>query len=126
MVHVSGPAISVVLAAHDDERFIAEAIQSVLDQTFTDFELIIVNDGSKDQTEAAIRRFRDERLVALTQEHHDPSAALNAGIARARGTYVALFSGEHVCHPQRLERQYRYLTKFGESALFSWVDVIDD
>ena len=64
------PAVSVVLPAYNCEKYIAKAIESVLHQTFTDFELIIINDGSSDETESIILSFIDPRIVYLKNENN--------------------------------------------------------
>ena len=120
------PLISVVLITYQHEKYIAEAIQSILDQTFEDFELIIVNDGSTDRTDEIIKTFLDNRITYIYQENQGPSIASNNGILASRGKYIALISGDDVCYPQRLEVQYKHLSDFGKKIAFSWIDVIDD
>lgn len=118
--------VSVTMITYNHEKYIAESIQSVLDQTFTDFELIIVNDGSTDKTDEIIRTFKDPRISYICQENQGPSVASNNAILTAKGKYIALMSGDDVCNPQRLEKQYFYATTTKYSVLFSWVDFIDD
>jgi glycosyltransferase involved in cell wall biosynthesis len=120
------PLISVVMITYQHEKYIAEATQSILDQTFENFELIIVNDGSTDRTEEIIKSFQDSRIKYIYQENQGPSAAANNGILASSGKYIAVMSGDDVCYPQRLEIQYEYLQKSGHKIVFSWVDFIDD
>ena len=120
------PLISVVLVTYQHEKYIAEAIQSILDQTFEDFELVIVNDGSTDRTDEIIKTFLDSRITYIYQENQGPSIASNNGILTSRGKYTALISGDDVCYPQRLEVQYKYLNDSGKKIAFSWIDVIND
>jgi len=120
------PSISVVTLAYQHEKYIAEAIQSVLDQTFTDFELIVVNDGSSDRTDEIIRSFQDDRIIYIYQENQGPSAAANNGISAASAKYIALMSGDDVCYAQRLAVEYQHLQDSGNRVVFSWVDFIDD
>lgn len=120
------PLISVVMITYQHEKYIAEAIQSILEQTFENLELIIVNDGSTDRTDEIIRSFQDDRITYIYQENQGPSAASNNGILASRGKYIALMSGDDVCYPQRLEIQYQYLNNSGKKIVFSWVDFIDD
>ncbi|NUN64586.1 glycosyltransferase [Pseudanabaena biceps] len=119
------PLISVVLITYQHEKYIAEAIQSILDQTFENFELLIVNDGSTDRSDEIIRNFTDSRITYIYQENQGPSAATNKGILASRGKYIALMSGDDVCYHQRLEVQYQYLSDSGKKIVFSWVDFID-
>jgi glycosyltransferase involved in cell wall biosynthesis len=111
---------------YNHEKYIAEAINSILDQTFEDFELVIVNDGSTDRTEEIIKSFTDERIVYFYQENQGPSCASNTAIRASRGKYIAMFNGDDVCYPHRLERQYKYLSSFNRKICFAWVDIIDD
>jgi glycosyltransferase involved in cell wall biosynthesis len=120
------PLISISMVTYNHERYIAEAIQSVLDQSLTDFELIIVNDGSTDKTDEIIRSFDDNRIVYITQENQGPSAATCAAVLSARGKFIALTSGDDVWVTQRLEKQYQYLHNSDHKIIFSWVDFIDD
>lgn len=120
------PPIGVVMITYQHEKYIAEAIQSILDQTFEDFELIIVNDGSIDRTDEIISSFKDDRITYIYQENQGPSAAINNGILASKSKYIALMSGDDVCYPQRLEIQYKHLKNSGNKIGFSWVDFIDD
>ena len=88
---MKNPKASVIIPAYNHEKYIGEAIQSVLDQTFEDFELIIINDGSSDNTEAEILKFRDERIRYYSQENRGLSATLNRGLELARGNTSIFF-----------------------------------
>jgi len=90
-------------------KYIAEAIRSALDQSFSDFELLIVNDGSTDDTLTVIRQFNDHRIKVLCKEKEGISLALNAGLQMARGTYIARFDADDICMSRRLERQVLFL-----------------
>jgi len=118
--------ISVVMVTYNHEKYVAEAIQSILDQTYKDFEFIIVNDGSTDRTDAIIRQFEDPRIKYIYQENQGPSAASNSGTMAAKGKYIALFSGDDVCYPHRIEKQYEFLCNSEHKIVFSWCDIIDD
>lgn len=97
------PTISVVMPAYNHEKFVAEAISSVLEQTFGDLELIVVNDGSTDATGEVIQSFTDLRLRYLEQPNQGAHHALNRGIAAARGRYIAILNSDDVFAPNRLE-----------------------
>ena len=114
------------MVTYNHEKYIAEAVLSVVNQTFRDFELLVIDDGSADGTGAAVRAIRDSRIRLITQENQGPSAAVNAGLAGARGRYVALMSGDDVCHPQRLERQVSFAMSSGAKALCTWIELIDE
>lgn len=104
------PKVTVVMPVHNGERFIAAAIDSVLGQTFRDFELIVVDDASTDGTAAIVGRVSDPRIRV---ERHDRNyglpRALNAGLAAATGVYVARLDHDDVAHPERLARQSAFL-----------------
>ena len=106
---ISPPAITVLMPAYNAEKNIAEAISSVLDQTFSDFELVIVNDGSTDATEQIIRSFSDSRIVLISQENKGVAAALNTGLNHAKARYVARFDADDVCFLDRLNTQYTFM-----------------
>lgn len=119
--------VSVVMTTYNHDKYIAEAIQSVLNQTWTEFELIIINDGSTDRTNEIISDFlNDSRVKYIDQENHGPSYAVNQGVLQAQGKYIALMSGDDVCYPERLEKQYKYLDNTKKKIVFSWVDFIND
>lgn len=120
------PVVSIVMTAYQHERFIRRAVESCLAQTFTDFELIVINDGSTDGTAEILREFRDPRIVLLEQENAGPSLALNTGIAHARGQYVAFMSGDDVALPMRLEKQVAACRQHQGAVIFSHVEFIDD
>ncbi|HTD93731.1 MAG TPA: glycosyltransferase [Chitinophagaceae bacterium] len=118
--------ISVLMTAYNAEQFIAEAIRSVLAQTFSDFEFIIINDGSTDRTLAIIQSFTDPRIRCLTQENLGIAAALNYGLAEAKGEYIARFDADDICYPHRLETQYGFLRNSPDHVIVgSSVDYID-
>jgi glycosyltransferase involved in cell wall biosynthesis len=113
------PRVSVILPVFNAERFLAEALQSVRAQTFRDFELIVIDDGSSDRSFAIAETFvREEpRAVVVRQENRGLVAALNRGLAMARGELIARFDQDDVCLPQRLERQVAYLDAHPEVAV---------
>lgn len=102
--------ISVVLPAYNAELYLKEAIDSVLAQTFTDFELIIINDGSKDSTEKIILSYNDERIVYVKNEQNlGLIGTLNKGISLAKGKYIARMDADDLCFPERFEKQIKFL-----------------
>jgi glycosyltransferase involved in cell wall biosynthesis len=105
------PVVSVVLPVWNGAPFLASAIESMLDQSFTSMELIVVDDGSDDGSAEIAGRYaeRDSRVKVILQEHIGLSQALNAGIAVATGNYVARMDADDVSHPDRLARQVAFL-----------------
>ena len=101
--------ITVLMPVFNAEKFIKEAIDSVLTQTFTDFELLIINDGSTDSTVQIINSFSDSRIKLIHQKNGGVSEALNTGLLAATGKYIARFDADDVCYPERLKLQYDFM-----------------
>lgn len=122
------PKITVLMPAYNAGPYIGDAIASVLKQTFADFELLIINDGSTDNTAAIINSYahRDVRIVSINQENKGVSAALNAGLQHARAPYIARFDADDICYPERLRIQYEFINAHPEySIIGSAVDYMD-
>jgi len=96
------PAVSVIIPAHNVAPYIVETLDSLFAQTYRDFEAILVNDGSTDETEARVAPFRD-RLVYIAQPNRGVMAARNAGLGAARGRYIALLDSDDLLLPRFLE-----------------------
>ncbi len=111
------PRISVVLPAYNAEAYLREAVQSVLDQSYSDFELIVLNDGSTDGTAEILESFNDPRLHVVHQENLGLALTLNKGIALARGEFIARQDADDVALPERFERQVEYLDLHPSCAL---------
>jgi Glycosyl transferase family 2 len=105
------PTVSVVMSVFNGERFVSEAVESILSQTFSDFEFIIVNDGSTDRTPDILSRYRkcDSRMFVHHQENQGLVPSLNRGCGLARGRYIARIDDDDIAAPERLERQIQYL-----------------
>ena len=109
------PRIAVVLPVYNGESYLGEAIESVLAQTFTDFELFVVDDGSTDRSAEVASRFDDPRLRLLRfPEHRGLVAALNHGIRESHSELVARMDADDICMPRRFERQVAYLESHPE------------
>lgn len=112
------PVVTVLMAAHNAERFIARSIESVLAQTFQDFELLVVDDGSTDGTRAVVQAFGDPRVRLLTSPRNlGLPGALNLGLGNARGRFVARQDHDDLSHPRRLEMQVQRLQTETDVAL---------
>jgi glycosyltransferase involved in cell wall biosynthesis len=123
---IDNPQITVLMPAYNAENYIAEAISSVLKQSFADFELLIVNDGSSDKTVKIIQSFKDSRIVLIQQENKGISAALNSGLKHSRAQYIARFDADDICYPERLKVQYDFITAHPEyNIIGSAADYID-
>ena len=106
---VSDPKISVLMPVYNAEKYIGIAIDSVLTQTFHEFELLIINDGSSDNTETVIRNYSDQRIRLINQNNQGITAALNLGLLNCRAGFVARFDADDICYPDRLKIQYEFL-----------------
>ncbi|MGZ3873791.1 MAG: glycosyltransferase family 2 protein [Mucilaginibacter sp.] len=125
-MHPDRPKVTVLMPAYNAGKYIGEAIASVLKQSFTDFELLIVNDGSTDQTVKIINSFHDPRIVLVSQENKGIAAALNLGLSKARAGYIARFDADDVCLPNRLKIQYDFITAYPEyTVIGSAADYMD-
>ncbi|ELY44001.1 glycosyltransferase family 2 protein [Natronorubrum bangense] len=104
------PALSVVMPTYNAAEYLRSAIDSILAQTFSDFELVIVNDGSTDGTHSIIESYDDDRIQTVRLETNSGiPTARNRGIEKARGEYVACHDSDDRSHRTRFERQARYL-----------------
>lgn len=116
--------VSVVMPVYNGEKYLRECIDSVLAQTFKDFEFIIVDDGSTDNTENIIKSYTDDRIVYIKKKHDGISEALNLGIRRSIGLYIARMDADDMMYPNRLELQYKVMCKHPEydmiTAGFEW------
>lgn len=111
----SNLSISVILPVYNTEKYIKEAIESILNQSFSDFEFIIIDDGSTDKTSDIIKSIKDNRIVLLQNTinlGNFPSR--NKGIRLAKGRYIAVMDGDDTAFPNRLQIQYDYMEKHPE------------
>lgn len=123
----STPLVTVGIPAYNAERFIGLAIKSVLAQTFTDFELIITDDGSTDDTVAIAHSFSDPRITVIADgENHGISYRLNQQINLARGKYFVRMDADDIMMPDRIEKQVRYLEAHPNVAIVSGQAIIID
>ena len=106
---ISNPRVSVVIPVYNGERYLADALQSVLSQTFKDFELIIIDDGSTDRSAAIVRKFEGESVHYRLRPNGGVSKARNAGVAIARGEYIAFLDQDDLWLPDKLSVQVAYL-----------------
>jgi Glycosyl transferase family 2 len=122
------PAVSVIMPAYNVVDYIGAAVESVQAQTFTDFELIVVDDGSTDGTLRALRAFEfDPRIKIIAEPHCGMPFPVCAGIAAAQGKYIAFLDGDDLWAPRKLERHIEFFLKYSEVDLtFSWSRIVDE
>jgi glycosyltransferase involved in cell wall biosynthesis len=127
--HGGNPTVSVVMSVYNGERYLASSIQSVLDQAYTDFEFIIVNDGSQDNTQNILNEYakKDKRIIIFHEKENVKLVrAINKGCREAKGKYIARMDADDLCKPQRFTKQVRYLNNHPEvGVLGSWVEDIN-
>ena len=111
MTSSAPPAISVAMSVYNGQRFLAEAIQSVLAQSFTDFEFLILDDGSTDSTRAIVETYaaQDSRIRPICRENRGLVASLNQLLAEARAPLIARMDADDICLPERFARQHAFL-----------------
>lgn len=104
------PKVSVILPVYNCEQYIFETVQSVLNQTFADFELLIVDDCSTDNTVAIIKEFNDDRIqLTLKEKNTGYTDSLNYAVSIAKGQYIARMDGDDICVSTRFEKQVAFL-----------------
>ena len=108
---VYNPHISVLLPVHNTkEQYLRESIESILTQTYTNFELLIINDASTEEhIVPVISSYLDSRIVYCYSDKKNIASALNIGIHKARGKYIARMDSDDIAYPERLEKQINYL-----------------
>jgi glycosyltransferase involved in cell wall biosynthesis len=115
---LNNPKISVLLSVYNGEKYLREAIESILNQTFTDFEFIIVNDGSTDNALEIIKSYDDERIRIINNEQNiGLTKSLNKALKQARGEYIARQDADDISLPNRFEEEMKYLDEHPETAL---------
>ncbi len=122
------PRVSVVIPSYNHEKYVAEAIQSVLDQTFQDFEIVITDDGSTDQTVRELRRFSDQRIKLFCFENNRGACvAMGNCLDEANSQYIAVLNSDDTFLPFKLEKQVRFLDEHHQiGAVFGHAQIVDE
>ncbi len=107
----TGPFISVILPVYNAQPFLKEAIESILNQSYSNFEFIIINDGSTDDSEKIILQFNDSRIKYYYQQNKGLGATLNIGLSLSTGTYIARQDQDDISYPDRFKKQIDFLEK---------------
>lgn len=119
--------VSVILPVYNAEKYIYDAISSILNQSFKDFELLIINDGSTDGSLKIIEQFNDDRITLINNETNLKLInTLNKGIALSKGEYIARMDADDICHIDRLKKQVAFMESNPDYILCgSWANIID-
>ncbi len=127
MVNATNPKISVIIPVYNGENTIRETIASVLAQTFSELELIIIDDGSTDSTLEVVQSISDPRLRVFSYANSGQAASRNRGVSLARGECVSFIDADDLWTPDKLESQWQTLQANPEAAVaYSWTDCIDE
>ncbi len=118
--------ISVIIPAYNHEKFIGKAVESVLDQTYRDIELLVIDDGSTDNTGSIAKGYDDSRLTYLYQENQDAFNTINRGLDLASGEYIAILNSDDIYTLDRLDRLVQAQKQTGAQCLFTDVVPISD
>jgi len=121
------PKVTVLMSVYNGQQYLAQAIDSILGQTFQDFEFLIINDGSTEPVERVIGSYDDDRIVFVTQKNAGLTRALNRGLGLATGMYVARMDSDDISLPTRLQVQVTAMDDDSNLALVGcYFDVIDE
>ena len=117
---MNDPKVTVLMSAYNGARYLRDAIESILGQTFTNFEFLIINDCSTDRSGEILRGFRDPRIRIINNEKNiGLTRSLNRGLTQARGQYIARLDADDISHPERLAKQVRHLDAYPEVGLLA-------
>ncbi len=122
------PLVSVLMAVYNCEKFLSQAIESILNQTFSDFEFIIIDDASTDKSRLLVRRYNDNRIRLIgNDENLRLARTLNRGLQLARGKYVARMDADDLSQPTRLERQVAFMESHPQIGVSGcWLECFGD
>ncbi|MDM8553127.1 glycosyltransferase [Desulfococcaceae bacterium HSG7] len=123
---MSKPLISVVIPAYNHEKFVGAAIESVLEQSYHNFEIVIIDDGSTDQTAKVVQSYKDSRIKYLYQDNQDAYNTINRGMGLACGDFIAILNSDDIYAPNRLARLLEVQKKTQAVCIFTDVTPIDD
>lgn len=119
--------VSIIMPSYNTAEYIGESIQSVIEQTYTNWELIIVDDCSTDYTDEVVKAVKDDRIRYLKNEHNSGAAvSRNKALREARGRWIAFLDSDDLWHPEKLEKQIRFMKENGCSFSYTNYSEIDE
>ena len=126
----NSPLVSVIIPAYNAEKFLKRTLESVLNQTYSNIEVLVVNDGSKDQTSAIVQLFaeKDKRIILLSQPNSGVAAARNLAIQKSQGEFIAPIDADDIWYPHNLEKQVKCFLENDSSIgiVYAWSVDIDE
>lgn len=124
---VEGPLLSIVIPLYNHEKFVGQAIESVIKQTYQSWELFIIDDGSKDNSVKTAKKYRDTRITIIEQENAGAHNAINRGLDMAKGEYLAILNSDDVYEPERFEVMIAEMESHPKVGFMcSYITVIND
>jgi len=120
------PLVSVIMSVFNGEKYLKESVESILCQTYEDFEFIIINDGSTDSSDEIIGRIKDTRIKYIKHENYGVAKSINNAIPEVKGKYIARFDSDDISYPERLEKEVAFLEENKNCVIVgSNADIID-
>lgn len=122
----TSPAVSIVVPMYNLSLYVRDAVQSVLDQTYSDYEIILIDDCSTDDTVAIAKSIEDPRIILLENSQNSGAGeSRNAGVRAARGRYIAFLDGDDLWYPGKLQGQMAFMEETGAAVVYTRYDVVD-
>lgn len=122
----SNPEITILMPVYNAELYLRQAVDSILNQTLTDFEFLIINDGSTDSSLEILNSYTDSRIRIINQENVGVAKALNTGLDHAKGKYIVRMDADDISYPERVEVLYRFMLEnpeyIGVGSNINWID----
>lgn len=127
-MNIKVPKVTVLMPVYNGEQYLEEAIDSILSQTYTDYELLIINDGSKDHSEKIIQSYNDQRIRRINNSQNlGLIATLNKGLDLARGEYIARMDQDDISLPDRIEKQVNFMESNQHIGICgTWVEIFGE
>lgn len=120
--------VSIIIPCYNAEKYIAETIQSVINQTYTDWELIIVNDGSTDTSKEIIEKYKnkDQRISIINKTNSGVSDSRNKGLSLSKGAFISLLDADDILHKDNLEKKVNFLLSNDVGLVYSYCQIINE
>jgi len=117
--------VSVIIPSYNHEKYIIKAVTSVLEQSYKEIELIVIDDGSKDNSVNMLKEIQDSRFKLIVQDNQGAHVAINRGLELAKGEMLTILNSDDIYHPMRIEKILKYLKNEDVDFVSTWIEVID-